>query len=296
MKLRQTRRWFFTRLTALAVLWALCGLGPAPTARAAAAGSPANPEVILATTTSTMDSGLLDVLIPMFERKTGYRMKPIAVGTGQALALAERGEADVVLAHAPEAEKRLLEAGHTENWTLVMHNDFVLVGPPEDPARIKAATGVAEALRRIAAAGAVFVSRGDDSGTHKKELALWKATGVKPAGPWYQEAGQGMGQTLDIASEKGAYTLTDRGTYLALKKRLRLDILKEGDKALLNVYHVMNVSKAKHPKVNAEGGKAFADFLVSPEAQEAIRTFGVDKYGAPLFFPDAGKPESEVGG
>jgi tungstate transport system substrate-binding protein len=243
-----------------------------------------------------MDSGLLDVLVPMFEKKTGYRVKPISVGTGQALALAERGEADVVLAHAPDAEKKLVQAGHAENWTLVMHNDFILVGPPDDPARVKGAGTVDAALGRIAQAKAPFMSRGDDSGTHKKEQVLWKSAGVTPQSGWYQETGQGMGQTLAIASEKGAYTLTDRGTHLALGRRLRLDVVSEGDTRLRNVYHVMSVSAAKHPKVNAAGGKAFVDFIVSPEAQGAIRSFGVETYGAPLFVPDAGRSEAEVGG
>jgi tungstate transport system substrate-binding protein len=269
-------------------------LAAAPAAGASALAAPARPEVILSTTTSTMDSGLLDVLVPMFERKTGYRVKPIAVGSGQALVLAERGEADVVLAHAPAAEKKLVEAGHTENWTLVMHNDFVLVGPPDDPAKVKSAKGVNDAMKRIAEARATFISRGDDSGTHRKEKDLWGAAGVAPAGPWYQESGQGMGQTLSIASEKGAYTLCDRGTYLALRKNLRLDVVSEGHRSLLNVYHVMNVSPAKHPRVNAAGGRAFVEFMVSREAQVTIGTFGVGRYGAPLFFPDAGRAESEV--
>jgi tungstate transport system substrate-binding protein len=269
-------------------------LAAALAAGASALAAPARPEVILSTTTSTMDSGLLDVLIPMFERRTGYRVKPIAVGTGQALALAERGEADVVLAHAPASERQLVDAGHVERRTLVMHNDFVLVGPPADPANVKGARDVAQALGRIAGAGALFVSRGDDSGTHKKELDLWAAAGVAPAGPWYQESGLGMGQTLSIASEKSAYTLCDRATYLALRKNLRLDVVSEGNRSLRNVYHVMNVNRAKHPKVNAEGGKAFVDFMVSREAQDVIRTFGVDKYGSPLFFPDAGKSEGDV--
>ncbi len=253
-------------------------------------------EVILSTTTSTMDSGLLDVLIPMFEKQTGYRLKPISVGTGQALALAERGEADAVLAHAPAAERKLVDAGHVVNWTLVMHNDFVVVGPPGDPAKVKSTAKTADAMRRIAGAKATFISRGDDSGTHKKEQALWKSAGVAPSDGWYQEAGQGMGQTLNIASEKGAYTLTDRGTYLSLERNLGLEILHEGDAPLLNVYHVMNVNPEKHSRVNAAGGKAFVDFIVSPEAQAVIRTFGVERYGSPLFFPDAGKSEAEVGG
>ena len=273
---------------------ALTALGQSLAGPVPAAAAPARREVILSTTTSTMDSGLLDVLVPMFEARTGYRVKPIAVGTGQALALAARGEADAVLAHAPAAEKRLVEAGHTEHWTRVMHNDFVVVGPPADPAGVRQAGSVEEALRRIARARARFVSRGDDSGTHKKELALWQAAGVAPEGAWYQEAGQGMGQTLSIASEKAGYTLTDRGTHLALRRHLALDVLREGDTSLLNVYHVMNVRRAKHPTVNAEGGKAFVDFMVAPEAQAVIRTFGVEQFGVPLFVPDAGKPDADA--
>ncbi len=249
-------------------------------------------EVILATTTSTQDSGLLDVLVPMFEAKSGYRVKTIAVGTGQALAMGERGEADVLLVHAPEVEKKVVASGAMVNRRLVMHNDFVVVGPAEDPARIKGVQP-AEAFRRIAGAKALFVSRGDDSGTHKKEKDLWKQVGLQPSGAWYQEAGSGMGQTLNIASEKGGYTLTDRATYLALKKTLRLEILVEGDTPLLNVYHVMQVNPDRFPRVNAAGGKAFVDFMVSPEAQQAIGRFGADKFGQPLFFPDAGKSEAE---
>mgnify|MGYP005840363305 CR=1 FL=1 len=264
-------------------LWlpALAGCGPAP-----------KKEVILATTTSTQDSGLLDVLVPMFEAKSGYRVKTIAVGTGQALAMGERGEADVLLVHAPEAEKKVVASGAAVNRRLVMHNDFVVVGPAEDPARIKG-VHAAEAFRRIAVAKALFVSRGDDSGTHKKEKDLWKQVGLQPSGAWYQEAGSGMGQTLNIASEKGGYTLTDRATYLALEKTLRLEIMVEGDTPLLNVYHVMQVNPDRFPRVNAAGGKAFVDFMVSSEAQQAIGRFGADKFGQPLFFPDAGKSEAE---
>ncbi|MBI3978808.1 MAG: substrate-binding domain-containing protein [Chloroflexi bacterium] len=247
-------------------------------------------EVVLATTTSTQDSGLLEVLVPMFERQTGYRVKPIAVGTGQALALAGRGEADVVLVHAPEAERKWMADGNGTERLLVMHNDFVLVGPPDDPAGIRSAAIAEDALAKVARAGAPFISRGDDSGTHKQELAIWQAAGLSPSGqPWYQEAGQGMGATLNIASEKGAYTLADRGTYLARKATIRLAILVEGSRALLNVYHVMPVSLQKFPKVNAAGGAAFAAFLVTREAQEVIATFGKEKFGQPLFFPDAGK-------
>ncbi len=255
------------------------------------AAAPQERTVLLATTTSTQDSGLLDILVPLFEKKTAYTVKTIAVGTGQSLALGARGEVDVVLAHAPELERKYVAEGSMVNRRPVMHNDFVLVGPPADVAGIRGATGAADAFKRIAARQARFISRGDNSGTHNKERSLWKAAGVIPGGPWYLETGQGMGATLVIASEKDAYTLTDRGTYLAFQKRFRLSILLEGDASLLNPYHVLEVNPARHPKVNAVGGKALADFLISPEAQEAIRTFGVEKYGQPLFFPDAGKPE-----
>jgi tungstate transport system substrate-binding protein len=244
--------------------------------------------VVLATTTSTQDSGLLESLVPMFERVSGYTVKTVAVGTGQALAMGDRGEADVVLVHAPELEQEYLAKGTLTNRRLVMHNDFVITGPAADPAGIRTARNAADALARIALARSTFVSRGDSSGTHAKERSLWTAAGIEPQGPWYLESGQGMGSTLTIASEKRAYTLADRGTYLAFKKRVALAILVEGDAPLLNVYHVMEVNPARHPRVNAAGGKAFADYIVSPAAQGAIRTFGVDRYGEPLFFPDAG--------
>lgn len=256
--------------------------------------SPTAQELILATTTSTQDTGLLDVLIPLFQEKTGYIVKPIAVGTGQALALGERGEADVLLVHAPADEQKLVASGAAVNRQLVMHNDFVLVGPPGDPAGIKNAPSAADALAKIAASKAIFISRGDDSGTHKRELSLWKEKGIAPQGSWYQETGSGMGQTLRVASEKGGYTLTDRGTYLALKKDLQLAILFEGDPLLLNIYHVMQINPEKFPAVNGEGAKAFVVFLTSPEAQAVIEKFGVDKFGEPLFFPDAGKKEEEL--
>jgi len=246
-------------------------------------------DIILSTTTSTVDSGLLDVLVPMFEKKTGYRVKTIAVGTGQALAMGEKGEADVMLVHAPAAEQKLVDAGVAINYQLVMHNDFIIVGPAADPAKIKGKTA-AEAYKAIGASGSVFVSRGDDSGTHKKELSLWKGADVAPSGkPWYQESGQGMGATLLMASEKAGYTLTDRATYLAQKANVKLDILSEGDKPLLNIYHVMQVNPEKFTKVNAAGGKAFVEFMIAPETQKVIGEFGKDKYGAALFFPDAVK-------
>lgn len=252
-------------------------------------------DLILATTTSTVDTGLLDVLIPLFEARTGYRVKPIGVGSGEALAMGERGEADVLLTHAPAAEKALVEKGLVVDYRLVMHNDFVIVGPPEDPASIKGLKSAAEALKRIAEKGAIFISRGDDSGTHKKEKEIWKKAGLKPGGRWYQESGSGMGQTLLIASEKKGYTLTDRGTYLAQRKNIGLVILVEGDKDLLNIYHVMAVNPAKFSKVNAPGARAFVEFMVSPEVQKIIGEYGKDKFGQPLFFPDAGKKEEELG-
>lgn len=247
--------------------------------------------VVLATTTSTQDSGLLELLVPMFEKESGYSVRTVAVGTGQALALGDRGEADVVLVHAPALEREYLARGHLVNRRLVMHNDFVVVGPPGDPAGIAGMARAAAALGRIAARGARFVSRGDESGTHAKEKALWRAAGLTPRGDWYIESGQGMGTTLVLASEKGAYTLSDRATYLAFRRRLRLDVVVEGDAPLLNVYHVLEVDPTRFPRVNGAGGRAFADFLVSPRIQAVIGRFGAERYGQPLFVPDAGKPE-----
>jgi len=255
-----------------------------------------NKSVILATTTSTQDSGLLDTLIPIFEKDTGYFVKTIAVGSGQAMAMGQKGEADVLLVHSPAAEKKFMEEGFGVERRLVMHNDFVIVGPAEDPAKIKGLKSATEALKKIAAAQALFLSRGDNSGTHAKEKAVWKGAGVQYEGQkWYQETGLGMGQTLNVAGEKKGYTLTDRGTYLALAKNLKLDILVEGDAVLLNIYHVMEVNPQKWPKVNIEAAKAFADFMVSTKAQDVIKTFGIEKFGSPLFFPDAGKNVEDLG-
>ena len=281
-------------LCLLVILVALAGCGAQPAAAPKAPSAPANAKVILATTTSTQDSGLLDQLLPVFEKKTGYKVKTIAVGTGQALAMGTKGEADVLLVHAPAAEKKVVESGAAINRKLVMHNDFILVGPASDTARIKGRTTL-DALKAMAGKQAVFVSRGDDSGTHKMELSLWKNAGSKPEKPWYLEAGAGMGQTLKIADEKLGYTLTDRATYLAQKKNLKLAILVEGDAKLLNIYHVMEVNPAKFAKVNQAGAKAFSDFLLSTEAQKLIADFGKDKYGQPLFFADAGKTEKDFG-
>ncbi|HET6368241.1 MAG TPA: substrate-binding domain-containing protein [Pseudomonadales bacterium] len=249
--------------------------------------------VILSTTTSTQDSGLLDVLVPMFEKQSGLTVKTISVGTGQALALAARGEADVTLAHAPALEKKYVEDGRMRNRRLVMYNDFVVIGPEDDPARIKGLPKAADALKRIAVAGARFVSRGDKSGTHLLEQGLWKQAGIEPAAPWYLESGQGMGATLGIANDRRAYTITDRGTYLAFGKRLTLPILVEKDRPLLNIYSVMEVNPANGPRVNAAGGRALADFMLTSEVQAVIRAFGVERYGQALFVPIAGKKDEE---
>ena len=251
--------------------------------------------VILSTTTSTQDSGLLDVLIPLFEKQTGYSVKTISVGTGQALALAAKGDADVALVHAPSLEKQYVAEGKLLNRRLVMYNDFVIIGPKEDPAKARLAKSAVGALKAIEQAKASFVSRGDNSGTHVLEKALWKSAGIEPKGAWYIEAGQGMGATLGIANERNAYTITDRGTYLALGKRVSLPILIEGDKALLNIYSVMEVNPANGPRINSAGGKAFADFMVAPQTQNVIRSFGVEKFGQSLFVPVAGKKEDELG-
>jgi tungstate transport system substrate-binding protein len=280
-----------TRLRLAAAL-ATCAL--VATARAA---EPVR-TVLLATTTSTQDSGLLDLLLPIFEKETGYAVKTISVGSGQAMAMGRRGEADVLLVHSPADEQKLVEDGFGLNRRLVMHNDFVLVGPASDPARIRGRKSSADAMKAIAGAEALFVSRGDGSGTHAKEKGLWKAAGLSPEGNrWYQQTGLGMGETLNVASEKGGYTLADRGTLLARGKSrpLALEILVQGEPLLLNVYHVIEVNPARWPKVNASGAKAFADFMVSPRAQELIGRFGVDKVGAPLFVPDAGKRPETLG-
>lgn len=252
-------------------------------------------EIILATTTSTQDSGLLDVLVPVFQDKTGITVKTVAVGSGEALKMGEEGNADVLLVHSPAAEMTFMENGYGSSRTLVMHNDFIIVGPEADPAGIKGTVSAVEVMKMIANTAAPFISRGDDSGTHKMELGLWKKAELTPAGDWYQESGQGMGATLRIASEKAAYTITDRATYLANKDTLALAVLVEGDAALLNIYHVITVDAERWPKVNVAGGKAFADFLVSAEGQELIAGFGTEKFGQPLFTPDAGKNEADLG-
>lgn len=268
---------------ALALLLAACA--PAGAAR---------PDVLLATTTSFQDSGLLDVLVADFRAASGYRVKATAVGTGAALAIGAKGDADVIVVHAPKAEREFMAAGNGERRHLFMHNDFVLVGPPADPAAVRGLRAL-DALRRIAERSAPFISRGDRSGTHLLEMDLWEKAAVRPRGAWYVEAATGMGQTLTIASEKRAYTLTDRGTFLARRGQLDLRIFVESDPPLLNVYHVITVSAKRFSGVNAVGANALADYLLSQRAQDLIARFGVDKYGEPLFFPDAGKVEADFG-
>jgi tungstate transport system substrate-binding protein len=290
-------------------------VAPKPTTAPAAASPAASPaaaapqptaiprtgsekDIILATTTSTQDSGLLDVLVPMFQQQTGYQVKTVSVGTGAALALGARGEADVVLVHAPASEVQWMQQGNGTERLLVMHNDFIIIGPAEDPAKIKGETDALAALKEIADAKAPFVSRGDNSGTQQLELSLWQKINITPKGqPWYIESGAGMGQTLTIADQRQAYTISDRATWLSFTGRIQLPIMVERDPVLLNVYHVMPVNPAKFPNVpiNTAGGKAFADFMVAPETQRVIGEFGKDKYGEALFVPDAGKTEAEVG-
>jgi tungstate transport system substrate-binding protein len=250
--------------------------------------------LILATTTSTQDSGLLDVLVPAFGNEADRQVKTVAVGSGEAIELGSRGEADVLLVHSPDDEEEFMASGKGGTRRLVMHNDFVVVGPPDDPAGIRGMSSTA-ALERIAQnAEAPFISRGDDSGTHALELKLWDEAGVRPAGSWYQETGQGMGATLRIADQKRAYTVADRGTYLSTEDSTDLDVLVTGEPRLLNVYHVIDVDPGAGPRVNAAGGRAFADWIVSPAAQRMIGAFGRKEFGRPLFVPDASKTEEQV--
>jgi tungstate transport system substrate-binding protein len=261
-------------LTALAV--AACGEDDA--------SAPADKgSMILATTTSTQDSGLLDELVPEFQDESACSVKTVAVGSGEALELGERGNADALLVHSPAAEEEFMDGGHGVSRSAVMHNDFVVAGPAEDPAKVRGAGSAAEAFTRISKEQAPFASRADESGTHTKELSIWEAAGVEPGGSWYVETGQGMGETLTIAGQKRAYTLADRGTFLATDN-VDLDLLVEGGSDLLNPYHVIVV---EGEGVNRECAEAFADWITSPETQGQIEVFGVAEYGEPLFFPDA---------
>ncbi|MBS4213313.1 MULTISPECIES: substrate-binding domain-containing protein [Neobacillus] len=248
-----------------------------------AAEKPAPTEMILATTTSTQDSGLLDVIIPMFEKENNVKVKTIAVGTGQALEMGTKGEADALLVHAPAAEKAVVDAGDAINYKRVMYNDFVLVGPKENPADVSG-QDIKAAFKKIADTKGVFISRGDDSGTHKKELSIWQADTIKPEGEWYVSTGQGMGQTLQVAAEKKGYVLTDRATWLAQEKNLNtLKIVVEGGQDLMNIYHVMQVNPEKHNMVNSKDAEKFVKFMVDKKTQEVIENFGKKEYGQSLF-------------
>jgi tungstate transport system substrate-binding protein len=239
----------------------------------------------LATTTSTHNSGLLEVLLPPFEKAHGAKVAVLAVGTGKALKLGENGDVDVVLVHAPDAEKRFVEAGFGVDRRAVMHNDFVVIGPAGDPAGVANAGSAREAFALLAQGKAPFISRGDESGTHKKERAIWQLAKITPAGTWYIETGQGMGDVLMMTDEKKGYTLTDRGTWLAYAAKLDLGILFQGDSVLHNPYGVIAVNPERHPRVNRDLARKFMDYLTGPEAQGIIATFR--KNGQQLFHPDA---------
>jgi tungstate transport system substrate-binding protein len=247
--------------------------------------------ITVASTTSTEQSGLFTHLLPRFEQKTGIKVHVVAVGTGQALDIARRGDADVVFVHARSAEEKFLAEGHGVKRYPVMYNDFVLVGPKSDPAKIGGGKDILEALKKLEAARAPFVSRGDNSGTHLAELDLWKAAGIDidtAKGPWYRDTGQGMGPALNTATSMNAYILTDRGTWLSFKNRGDLTILVEGDKRLFNQYGVMLVNPDKHPSVKKELGQMFVDWVISPEGQQTIADYKIN--GEQLFFPNAGQP------
>jgi tungstate transport system substrate-binding protein len=263
--------------------------------------TPVNKEIILSSTTSVRDSGLMDKLIPVFEQQSGYMLKPIYNGSGAALALGEKGEADVLVVHSPAAEITFMNNGYGSDRRLIMHNDFILLGPAADPAGVKGSATAKDAFQKIADAKAEFYSRGDNSGTDAKEKSIFKSIGItavdkSPDNPsWYIESGSGMGQLLIIASEKQGYTLSDRATYLASKANIALEILFEGDPVFLNLYHVIQINPEKFPGiVNAAGAKAFADFMVGPAAQDIIGKF-TDKNGVLLFVPDGGKTDADLG-
>ena len=278
---------------AILVVAALSACGSSSNNSSASPSSGGNTTIILATTTSVQDSGLLDQLVPEFQSQSGYTVKTIAVGSGQALAMADGGEADVVIAHDPETEKQLVSTGKATQFVL-MHNDFVVIGPSSDPAGINQATSASDALKRIAEKPAAFISRGDKSGTNNFELKQWKAASITPSGSWYQESGQGMGQTITIASQKQAYTIADRATYLATKDSSGLAILYEGTPDMLNVYDVLPVTAKAGSRVNVAGGEAFAKFMLSAAVQTEIGRFGKDKYGIALFDPDAGQTAQQI--
>lgn len=248
-----------------------------------------NGSIILSTTTSTQDSGLLDFILPKFKEETGIEVKVVAVGTGKAIEMGENGEADILLVHAKASEEEFVKEGHGTERKDVMYNDFVLVGPKSDPIKLKEKfpKDIKASLKTISETKTPFVSRGDDSGTHKKELEIWKSAEITPGSEWYIETGNGMSDTLKIASEKGAYTLTDRATYLSLKDTLELEIVVEGDQGLFNQYGIIPVNPDKNDQINESGAKTFMDWLLSDQTQKLIGEFGKEKYGQPLFVPNA---------
>jgi tungstate transport system substrate-binding protein len=266
------------RIVALVLLFALV-----------ATAAFAETRIRMASTTSTQNSGLFDYLLPLFEKKTGIKIDVVAVGTGASIEIGKRGDADVVFVHAKEQELKAVEEGFFVNRHDVMYNDFVIIGPPSDPAKVKGMKSAADALKAVAGSGASFVSRGDKSGTHTKELSLWKKVGIEPAGQkWYLEVGQGMEKTQRVADEKKAYTLTDRGTWLATKDKDKLDliIVLEGDPVLFNQYGVMAVNPEKHKHVKFKEAMQFVDYIISKDGQAAVAAFK-DKNGNPLFIPNA---------
>ena len=290
----------FLSLLTLLPLLALAACQPVTMPAAAPAAAPAAEEaapqlapldearILLATTTSTADSGLLDYLLPLFTAETGIAVDVVAVGTGQALQLGEDGNADVLLVHARAREDEFMAGGHGTRREDVMYNDFVILGPESDPAAIAGTSDAAAALTAIAGSEAPFVSRGDDSGTHSKELSIWKKAGIEPAGDWYISAGQGMGAVLTMADEQQAYTLSDRATYLArTQEGLALSVAVEGDTSLFNPYGVITVNPEKNPNIHSDEANAFVDWIISVPVQEQIAAFGVEEFGQSLFVPDS---------
>ncbi len=248
---------------------------------------PENPQLKLATTTSTQDSGLLDAILPVFEEKTGYEVEVIAVGSGAAMSMGEAGDVDVLLVHSRAAEDQFIADGFGVDRQDVMYNDFLIIGPAEDPAGIKGSTDAAAALLKISETGCTFLSRGDESGTHKKELAIWKAGTCEPSGAWYNSVGKGMGDTYRMADEMKGYTLIDRATYLFNKDNYSLEPMVEGDPLLFNPYGVIAVNPEKYPNINYEGATAFIEWLISADTQALIGEYGKDQFGQALFIPDA---------
>jgi tungstate transport system substrate-binding protein len=276
-------RFFATLFVFMLLILSACGNTDSDQANAKEE-LPEPTELILATTTSTQDSGLLDELLPIFEKENNMKVKTIAVGTGQALEMGTKGEADVLLVHAPKSEEELVTSGDAVNRKRVMYNDFILVGPKDNPADVSG-DDILAAFKTISEEKANFVTRGDDSGTHKKELGIWTAASIQPTGDTYISTGQGMGASLQIANEKNGYILTDRATWLAQEKNLtNLQIVVEGAKDLMNIYHVMQVNPEKHDMVNSKDAEKFVDFMVSIETQDVIESFGKEEYGQSLFF------------